>query len=297
MKLLNIITLILCLFIFSPAFADDMSDDDTASDDPQVHRISDDLDIISTIKYQYGSNPKFFVKSVYPQLDSNDKDENIDAFNQISSNVVKQTVTEFKRRAMVNQASIANLPQVVNRNNLYIDYDTSYIRSGDDSILSIRFTIQSYLAGMAHPYHGHRVLNYDLQTGEDIQLESLFNPGTNYLAVLSNFTRKSLTRHLTVKDMIANGTAPTAENFRNWNIKPNGILITFDEAQVAPYVDGAQSVLVPYSVLKPILSPQSPIAGCVNNRRRCAENNMLTGGFIDQVAVNPQHRYFQSRSS
>ncbi|MFO7584726.1 MAG: DUF3298 domain-containing protein, partial [Anaerolineales bacterium] len=46
------------------------------------------------------------------------------------------------------------------------------------------------------------------------------------------------------------GAEPLPENYRNWNLTYEGLLITFDEYQVAPYAAGMQQVLVPFDVLE-----------------------------------------------
>jgi hypothetical protein len=46
------------------------------------------------------------------------------------------------------------------------------------------------------------------------------------------------------------------ENYRNWNITPDGLMITFDEYQVAPYAAGPQTVTVPYSELRGLINPE-----------------------------------------
>ncbi|MCW5582533.1 MAG: DUF3298 domain-containing protein [Gammaproteobacteria bacterium] len=70
-----------------------------------------------------------------------------------------------------------------------------------------------------------------------------------------------------------------------WNIKPNGLLITFETGKVAPYIYGPQTVLVPYSALMDVIPPESPIADCITHRSRCLSNNLLTGGFIDEASA------------
>jgi hypothetical protein len=51
------------------------------------------------------------------------------------------------------------------------------------------------------------------------------------------------------------GAGPKIDNFHSWNITPVGLKITFDRYQVGPYVAGEHEVVVPYSVLKPIIKP------------------------------------------
>ncbi len=288
-----LLILLLCGFTYSslPAFADD----ETSNDDPNVEHIPtyhlyEDINLISKMKFSYGK-PKIIIKAVYPEIKSETEDDYLDHFNELIKTMVQNITDEFKSRVKENLNLQKNMPASIVKNDLYIDYDTSMIKSGEDHIMSIRFSVQGYIAGMAHPYHSHLVFNYDLDSGEQLQLDDLFMPHSNYLAYMANYARNILLRRLSNKEMIDTGTAPDTENYSNWNIKPEGLLITFDEYQVAPYVNGTQTVLIPYSVLKPMLEPDAAIAACVKNTRRCSANNLLTGGFIDE-AVNAKHGVF-----
>ena len=59
------------------------------------------------------------------------------------------------------------------------------------------------------------------------------------------------------------GAKPTVENYRNWNIAPEGLRITFDTYQVAPGAAGPQMVMVPYAELKSVVDSQGPLASLV----------------------------------
>lgn len=285
-KPLLLLSLLASCFALTPALAVD-ANDDGREDNPQAYHFYDGMDIVSTLKLKYGSNPKWFAKLVYPQLESADGNESIIDFNDIVTEFTLNTVEQFKQQIIEQQTPQVPLP-IKGKNSLYVDYDTSAITAGKNHIVSIRFSIQGSIGGMAHPFHFHRVLNYDLDISDKISLEDLFLSDTDYLSVLANYCNRILTRRLAFKEMIAHGTAPTAENYQNWNIKPTGLLITFDEYQVAPYVYGPQTVLVPYSVLKSIIEPDSVITSCVKHPGKCVRNRLLTGGFIDE-AVNTQH--------
>ncbi len=54
--------------------------------------------------------------------------------------------------------------------------------------------------------------------------------------------------------MIANGTAPDLKNYQVWNLESDGILITFDEYQVAHYAYGPQEVHIQFDVLKSVMA-------------------------------------------
>lgn len=279
-----LITMLSCFFV--TAYADEL--DDRSLEHNQVYHITDDIDLVSTIKIQY-DKPKVVVKSVYPLLEGNMDEPGVEAFNDLVTSIVKSEIEEFKKRIADVQELQQHLPKAVLKNNLYIDYNASIVKTNDSRIISIRFTIQGIVGGMAHPYHYHRSLNFDLDTAEQIDLADLFLPNADYLGELSSFSKTALGRRLTDKELIQQGTAPIPANFQVWNIKSNGLLLTFEEAQVAPYVNGAQTVLVPYSVLKHIISPDSILGDCTKNKKRCVRSTLLTGGFIDE-AVNTKHR-------
>lgn len=278
-----IFTSILITLFSTFAFAfDSSSEDTTGRDDTQIYHVYDGIDLISTLKIQY-DKPRIVVKSVYPQLESDSIDDGLDIFNQLVSNFVTQQIGEFKIRVDSNKGAQANLDNAKRKSNLYIDYASSAIKTNMDHLISIRFTIQGAIAGTAHPYHFHRVLNYNLDTRQQISLDDLFKPGSDYLEVLSQYIGNKLSRRFPDKKMIENGVAPIPENFQNWNIKPLGLVFTFDENQVAPYIYGAQTVFVPYSAIKKIVEKDSPISYCVTHKWKCKQHNLLTGGFIEEA--------------
>lgn len=262
------------------------AEEETAKKDhTPIYHIYADINMKSTVKYE--NEKKMVMKYVYPQLTTETPDEFIDKFNAQILDIKDQITAEFKQKVQDNESTLKSLPKELAKgnNNLQVDYDSSTVESGDNYIVSIRFSVSGMIVGMAHPYHYYRVFNYNLDTGEQLELNQLFNPDADYLAVLSNYTRGELEKRLSDKEMVAEGTSPKPENFKNWSVKPNGLLITFDETQVAPYVEGAQTVLVPYSVLKPIIAKDAVIAGCIKHRKSCANSNLLTGGFIDEAAA------------
>lgn len=268
------------------------NDDTKAKDDAQVYYITDQLDLATTMKLQYGKKPKTFIKSVYPQLEGSENIHGITYFNRLVMDILQQEITAFTNNAIQNQKYLSkNTPTKSMRNSLYIDYAASVIKSKKDHIISIRFNIQGYLAGMAHPYHYHKTLNFDVEKGEPLELADLFEPNSDYLTLFANYADETLKKRLpNNEEMIAEGTQPKADNYKNWNIQPNGILITFDEYKVAPYVYGAQTVLIPFSSLTDVLATESPLTHCIKNKNTCRRNNLLTGGFID--AVNTTHGSF-----
>ncbi len=290
------------------AHADD--NDDDRKEDRQAFKIGKDLEMVSTIKFDY-DKPKIMVKSVYPQLNNLNSEppqeteargpntiddiyteydkiagkDGLSNFNQLVTMIVQEEMNAFKNEVK-NKGGSGEA-----KNRLYIDYDASVIRSGKSHILSIRFSMQASISG-TYQYHYHRSLNYDLENDQKIELQDLFKPDSNYLFTLSHFARHTLLRGNASQDVVLNGTSPIPVNFDIWNLKPRGILITFDSRQVAAHAQGTQTIIVPYAVLKKIIAPNTPISGCIKHRYQCMEDTIVTGGFIDEAQ---NHRDMRDR--
>jgi hypothetical protein len=139
-------------------------------------------------------------------------------------------------------------------------FDEKYtLLSPPGNVLSLKLDIYTYIAGAAHPTTHTRVVNYDLESGSDLMLDQLFLPGSNYLETISNYCIAELKKRDIDFESFSTGAQPTVENYSNWNITPEGLLITFDEYQVAAYALGAQLVTVPYADLQSIIDPGGPL--------------------------------------
>jgi hypothetical protein len=126
-------------------------------------------------------------------------------------------------------------------------------------LFSINFDISFYASGAAHPGHYSITVNYDLGQSKELALSDLFLPNSNYLETISSYCIAELGKQPFFEGPFAEGAQPTPENYHNWNITPDGLLITFDEYQVAPYAAGPQKVTVPYSALQTLINTQGPL--------------------------------------
>jgi hypothetical protein len=196
-----------------------------------------------------GSSPKYSIDAQVPFLQGND-DPRVKQFNDEMALLVQQEIGAFKD----NVRELAPVPGS-NGSSLTVKYT---LLSDPGDIISIKFDIMIYIAGAAHPGSHNRTKTYDLEGGADINLQGLFIPGSNYLQVISDYCLLKL--RSAIPDLIRAGVEPTAANYQSWNITPDGLLITFDEYQVAAYALGAQTVVIPYSELKTVIDPRGPLA-------------------------------------
>jgi len=155
---------------------------------------------------------------------------------------------------------IAQMPSVPVTAGSFFDAKYVVILQGLE-LWSLRFDFMGYADGAAHPYHYSMVFNYDLEQGRKLSLQELFIPEANFLEVISSHCIFELSqRDIGFYSGFEQGAQPEPENYRNWNIAPDGLMITFDEYQVAPYAAGPQTVVVPYGVLTAVINPQGPLA-------------------------------------
>jgi hypothetical protein len=288
--MIRLIAALIIALVSTSSFAVDIVIDEngaaSAKKLQQIFHIYGDVNLLPTTRISY-DKPRVVIKIVYPKIDSETQDDNIDDFNSVVKDLTDELAADYKKQVADLKDVQASMSKSELHNNLTIDFDSSTVNANEAPIISVRFSAQGYVAGMVHPFHTYRVVNYDLDGGEQLELSDLFKADSNYLEVLSEYSRHVLSRKLADKKMVLEGTEPKPENFKNWNIKPYGLMLTFDEYQVAPYVNGPQTVLIPYSAIKGILAPGTALADCLKHQKRCFRNRLLTGGFIDEAQAKP----------
>ena len=212
--------------------------------------ISQQVTLISQPFNETNQTPPFTITSQTPQLAGSD-DPRVIVFNQRLKELITKEVDIWRQSFLQNTA-----PTVNNGSTLDVTY-TLLSQIGD--VWSFKFDFSFYADGAAHPGLNSMTLNYDLGQGRELALADLFLPNANYLEAISKYCIAELSMQPFFDSSFSNGAQPTLENYRNWNIIPDGLMITFDEYQVAPYAAGPQKVLVPYSELQALIDPQGPL--------------------------------------
>jgi hypothetical protein len=197
-----------------------------------------------------GQSPNYTITSETPEMQGSD-DPRVQAFNSLASGFVSDAINEF-------EASLKYAPAtpVTSGSSIDIKYE---LLSPPGDIYSLKFAVAGYFDGAAHPYHYARTLNFDLEKGQEVKLSDLFLPDSPYLQTIADYCKAELATRDIAFDAFSTGADPTDENYRNWNITGNGLQITFDEYQVAPYAAGAQTVLIPYANLSAVINPEGPL--------------------------------------
>ncbi len=205
----------------------------------------------STSSEQDSQSPAYKITVQTPAL-TGSTDPRVVAFNDRVTGLIKDEIAGFMKFVPEMRVSSASPGSY---------FDIRYkLLSPPGNVFSLKFEMEGYIAGAAHPEHTSRSINYDLEEGRELALSDLFLPDSKYLETLSKYCVAELTKRQVGDGTFAHGADPTPDNYRNWNIAPDGLLITFDEYQVAAYAYGPQIVIVPYSVLKSMINPGGPLA-------------------------------------
>ena len=191
--------------------------------------------------------PKYTITTELPALVGVD-DGRIVEFNVIMHLAVKEMVDGFKT-SMKDQPATP----IVAGSSFDVKYE---LLSPPGYVYSIKFNVMGYTDGAAHPYHFSKTVTFNLETGKEVTLDELFLPGSNYLQIFSDISKADLSaRDIGFDPTFFTGADPMPENYKSWNITADGLLITFDEYQVAAYAAGPQTVTIPYSALKDVIDP------------------------------------------
>lgn len=133
----------------------------------------------------------------------------------------------------------------------------SVLRPSQDAV-SLVFEIWTYTGG-AHGNLDIITLNYSLITGQRLNFVDIFEDVDKALSLLSEQSRKVLSRRLAggrMDQWILDGTTQDVENFSSLGLTRQGVRVYFQPYQVAAWAAGAQEVDIPLDDLmsaKPFL--------------------------------------------
>ena len=246
------ITLLACNAFAAPATPTSAP---TPTSIPTAIPLSGQIKITKIYYHDSGKSPDYTIDAENPAILDN-PDRRLDSFNTEMHAFAQGLIEDFKK-------NLAQNPITPVAASSYLDVKFNLV-SPSGNIWSIKFDTEGYLAGAAHPYHLSYSFNYDLEKGKDIALSDLFLPGADYLGTISQYcTARLKARNIGFTDTFIQGADPKPENYKNWNITADGLLITFDEYQVAAYAAGPQVMTVPYSELKSLIDPKGPLGSFV----------------------------------
>ena len=256
MKVKAVVSFVLTLlFILACSTAAFPAPDPTVISTPQPTETAiptQSLNLTTITFSEEEQTPVYKITAEYPAIVES-ADPRAAAFNSLIQNLVMGEVNQFRSDTLQNTSN----PPLTSGS----FFDVRYSVTGQaGNFWSIKFDITGYSDGAAHPYHYSIPVNYNLEQGREIALDEIFLPNSNYLQIVSEYCKAELSTRDIGFDMSVQGADPLPENYRRWNVSHDGLVITFDEYQVAPYAAGSQVVAIAFSELERVINRQGPVA-------------------------------------
>ena len=202
---------------------------------------------------------RYDVKVEYPQIIKYGDASAQDKINKIIQSEILNIKDEFLKD--INDFDLSSVPKEFS-SSFESNYEMYY--SGDN-IFSFTYEIFQYAAGSAHPYYYSKAMNFNLNKIKQIDFSDFFKNGEADLKFISEYCYADLKKQAKENDYefydetLREGTEPTAGNFENICIKPEGLYVIFNPYQVAAYAAGQQFVTIPYSKLTNIINPEGSL--------------------------------------
>lgn len=198
------------------------------------------------------------VDVAYPIIPGNG--EKVQLANAAIREEIIKRVQAFENDAMENAQLGIGLPKEVKST----VKGSPSIEETNERYIALFLGIEWYLRGAAHPAHTIDTYIYDFENGELLSVSDLFTPGAAYLEKLSALSKEDLRNQSREGDMgyiydermVNEGTAPIKENFSKILPLHDGLMIYFDEYQVAPYAAGPQQVAIPYAKITELIDKE-----------------------------------------
>jgi uncharacterized protein YecT (DUF1311 family) len=146
--------------------------------------------------------------------------------------------------------------------------DVTYkIARNDGQVFAVLFEEYADMGG-AHPNHDYYTANYLMPDGWRVYLPEVLD-GARGLKRISELTRADLDKRIATgpdamsdTDSVKAGTAPDWNNFRDFILMPNAVMLHFPPYQVASYAARPQSSAIPIASLRDVIriDPRKPAA-------------------------------------
>lgn len=130
------------------------------------------------------------------------------------------------------------------------------------SLLSLRFTVETYITGAAHPSTEAGSLNFDVASGAVIQFPDLFASPAVALPVIQAQAHTLLTAKLGAD--LTWPASPTMADFGGaWVFTPGGLELTWSQGVIASEADGPVTISIAWSALSSVIAKPGPADGFV----------------------------------
>lgn len=163
-------------------------------------------------------------------------------YPEIHNTVIDQDIKRWAQQ-LVEKFKITNSEKEITIGPYELRADYSITKPSNKAV-SIIYTITDYTGG-AHGNLEISVFNYNMPTGQPLDLTDIFEDLNSALKIMAKYSYKCLSETLgdmSDEEMLRTGTAPELDNYNSIALTPKGIRIFFQPYQVAPWAAGPQQI-------------------------------------------------------
>jgi hypothetical protein len=135
-------------------------------------------------------------------------------------------------------------------------YGTYEIYQFSETVLSINFTLGEYTGG-AHPNSYFHSFTFDLAAEQELELADIFAPDSDPFSVIGPLVQADLILQQggnADPTWIEEGTGTNPDNYQEFALNEDSLILFFPPYQVGPYALGQFAVVLPLADLDSILA-------------------------------------------
>ncbi|EAY24281.1 hypothetical protein M23134_03667 [Microscilla marina ATCC 23134] len=140
----------------------------------------------------------------------------------------------------------------------YYEEHLTTINTNDKNILTLEYNLNGFSGG-AHGYYNSSFTSFDLRTGQIIKMKDVFIPG--FEGPIKQLIARQMRKDYGLKSDapltklgLFKNECPLPKNFY---FRPDGVAFFYNVYEIAPYVAGARTVVVPYKKLRRYIQRKS----------------------------------------
>lgn len=207
---------------------------------------------------QAWKTPSTSVEVNYPIMAYPSRPNLAEAFNAAVMDRTEQLRSEFLKNVVANSLDNNTNPEMGSETQISV-----MVIYNSPSLVSLRYVVETYYSGAAHPNTTSFSLNFDIDQSRELKLNNIFVSSTPYLSKLSQLTIDALKKLTGVSgepiqldpDWVKQGAGSKPENYHTVNLMANDLAVTFDAYDVGSYADGWHEITIPYQKLKGTIDP------------------------------------------
>lgn len=224
--------------------------------------------IYTDFNEEFSKNSTFYYNIQYPAFFNFNTGyffANPSILNNIS-NLIKQEVNDFRdglaqEEQDYNSTVADNNPE---EKRIYSAFSNFAVAFNKNHLLSVIVNVLGFSGNTLPKYDILYNYNYDLLTGSKITLKDIFNPGVDYIKVITDYVNYKINQN---KDLYFENVEFFITDDQAFYIENDGLVVYFDAGELAKEEFGTSKFKLTFSKFAPYINPRFYCNATNVNRR------------------------------